>query len=108
MGKEEGDENRREALRILEQEKRLVEELPDIELEKNTKRLRQAYFKANYKKRRVERRSDPQLASTTIHVDHSNIQDCCGFKDDDDDEDHEFESLLSNFAFSTDSRDIMF
>lgn len=89
MGKKEGDENTREALRILEQEKRLVEEVPDIELEKNTKRLRQAYFKANYKKRRVER-NDPQLiASTKINVDH-NIQDCRDFKDDD--EDHEFES----------------
>ncbi|KAF5731265.1 putative RWP-RK domain-containing protein [Tripterygium wilfordii] len=37
---------------VLEEHKRLVEELPDLELTERTKRLRQACFKANYKKRR--------------------------------------------------------
>ncbi|CAA0820841.1 Protein RKD1 [Striga hermonthica] len=43
----------REHLQILEQEKRLLEEIPDMEMEDTTKRLRQAFFKANYKKRKL-------------------------------------------------------
>jgi len=37
----------------LEREQRKVEEMPDLELEDNTRRLRQACFKANYKKRKL-------------------------------------------------------
>lgn len=47
---EMGEEEER---KILEQEKRLMEERPDMELEEKTKRLRQACFKANYKKRKL-------------------------------------------------------
>ena len=36
----------------LEEHKRLVEELPDVDLTHRTRRLRQACFKANYKKKR--------------------------------------------------------
>ncbi|KAK7317254.1 hypothetical protein RJT34_01320 [Clitoria ternatea] len=55
---EHGEEGRgseekiRNAIEILEREKRMVEEMPDLQLEDNTRRLRQACFKANYKKRR--------------------------------------------------------
>lgn len=42
-----------EAIKLLEMEKKQVEEIPDVELEDATKRLRQACFKANYKKRRL-------------------------------------------------------
>lgn len=38
---------------MLKREKRKVEEMPDLELEDNTRRLRQACFKANYKKRKL-------------------------------------------------------
>ncbi|KAJ8751959.1 hypothetical protein K2173_000705 [Erythroxylum novogranatense] len=38
---------------MLEEHKRLVETLPDIELTDKTKKLRQACFKVNYKKRRL-------------------------------------------------------
>ncbi|KAJ6672879.1 PROTEIN RKD1-RELATED [Salix viminalis] len=38
---------------MLEEHKRLIEELPDVELTERTKKLRQACFKANYKKRRL-------------------------------------------------------
>ncbi|XP_010678556.3 protein RKD1 [Beta vulgaris subsp. vulgaris] len=51
-----GDKNEtklREAIQILEQEKKLMEEMPDLQLETRTKRLRQACFKANYKKRKL-------------------------------------------------------
>ncbi|KAL4398627.1 hypothetical protein S245_003302 [Arachis hypogaea] len=56
LGKEEGresEEKLRSAIEILEKEKKLLEEMPDLQLEDNTKRLRQACFKANYKKRKL-------------------------------------------------------
>lgn len=43
----------KEAIEILEQERKLIEEAPDIDMDGKTKRLRQACFKANYKKRRT-------------------------------------------------------
>ncbi|XP_040987633.1 protein RKD1-like [Juglans microcarpa x Juglans regia] len=58
LGKEEGEESEaklRNAIEILEREKKLLEEIPDMQLEDNTKRLRQACFKANYKKRKLGR-----------------------------------------------------
>jgi hypothetical protein len=39
-------------MQILEEQKKLMEESPGTELDEKTKRLRQACFKANYKKRR--------------------------------------------------------
>ncbi|KAI7985276.1 Protein RKD1 [Camellia lanceoleosa] len=54
MDKGEGAEgNLREAIEILEQEMKMMEEDPDMQLEDGTKRLRQACFKANYKKRKL-------------------------------------------------------
>ncbi|KAK7330354.1 hypothetical protein VNO77_24546 [Canavalia gladiata] len=56
LGKEQGHRNEeklRNAIEILEKEKKLLEEMPDIDLGDNTKRLRQACFKANYKKRKL-------------------------------------------------------
>lgn len=41
-----------EETRILEEHKRLLEEVPDMELTEKTKKLRQACFKANYKNKR--------------------------------------------------------
>ncbi|CAN0895995.1 Protein RKD2 [Linum grandiflorum] len=41
-----------EAIRVLENERKVLEECPDLQLESNTKRLRQACFKANYKRKR--------------------------------------------------------
>ncbi|EOA14385.1 hypothetical protein CARUB_v10027579mg [Capsella rubella] len=52
----EGETNKsklRDALEILEKEKKMIEEVPDLEFGNKTKRLRQACFKANYKRRRV-------------------------------------------------------
>lgn len=57
MGKEEGDQENdsklKNAIELLEREKKLVEEAPDVQLDDTTKRLRQACFKANYKKRKL-------------------------------------------------------
>ncbi|XP_049393445.1 protein RKD2-like [Solanum stenotomum] len=43
----------KDVIKLLEKEKRKMEEIPDMELEEKTKRLRQACFKANYKRRRL-------------------------------------------------------
>ncbi|KAF5206391.1 Rkd1 [Thalictrum thalictroides] len=48
-----GDTKIRDAIQLLEQQKKLMEEMPEVELEEKTKKLRQACFKANYKKRKL-------------------------------------------------------
>ncbi|CAM0913610.1 unnamed protein product [Alopecurus aequalis] len=52
-GKAEDGEQLRAMVEMLEQERRLLEQKPCVELKETTKRLRQACFKAGYKKRRV-------------------------------------------------------
>ncbi|KAI4329623.1 hypothetical protein MLD38_027991 [Melastoma candidum] len=52
LTEQEDGEKAREAIELLERERRLMEEVPDLKLEGKTKRLRQACFKANYKKRK--------------------------------------------------------
>ena len=62
LGKEEGGKENesklKNAIELLEREKKLVEEAPDIQLDDTTKRLRQACFKANYKKRKLRTMMD--------------------------------------------------
>ena len=60
------DEKIRNAIEILEKEKKLLEEMPDLQLEDNTKRLRQACFKANYKKRKLMGMNLMQPQSSSI------------------------------------------
>jgi len=48
-----GEEQLRAVVEMLQQEKQLLEQRPYVQLEEKTKRLRQACFKANYKKRRL-------------------------------------------------------
>lgn len=71
MGKQQGEaaqEKLKEAIEILEQERKLIEEAPDIDMDGKTKRLRQACFKANYKKRRtINGRSDKMLMMIMDH-----------------------------------------
>ncbi|KAJ1438934.1 RWP-RK domain [Sesbania bispinosa] len=67
LGKEEGPESEeklRNAIEILEKEKKLMEEMPDMQLEDHTKRLRQACFKANYKKRKLMGQMEPHSSSS--------------------------------------------
>uniref|UniRef100_A0ACD5V959 Uncharacterized protein n=1 Tax=Avena sativa TaxID=4498 RepID=A0ACD5V959_AVESA len=52
-GKANDDEQLRAMVETLEQERRLLEQNPCVELKDKTKRLRQACFKTSYKKRRV-------------------------------------------------------
>ena len=83
----------KEAIQTLEQEKKLMEEMPDLQLETRTKRLRQACFKANYKKRKLinninydnnintSQSSSSSSATTTIDNTHEIIQGNNGFAD---------------------------
>lgn len=67
LGKK-GEENEgklREAIEILERERKMMEEVPDLQLEDKTKRLRQACFKVNYKKRKMMTMSDSSSSSYT-------------------------------------------
>ncbi|KAI3705889.1 hypothetical protein L1987_76138 [Smallanthus sonchifolius] len=43
-----------EEMEMLEEQKRMIEKLPEMELTQRTKKLRQACFKASYKKRRFD------------------------------------------------------
>ncbi|GMP34054.1 hypothetical protein CsSME_00007095 [Camellia sinensis var. sinensis] len=53
-GEKKGTEGRlKEAIDVLEQERKLMEEVPDMQLKDKTKRLRQPCFKASYKKRKL-------------------------------------------------------
>ncbi|KAK7292205.1 hypothetical protein RIF29_07981 [Crotalaria pallida] len=68
LGKEEGHESEmklRNAIKILEKEKKMLEEMPDMQLEDTTKRLRQACFKASYKKRKLMEQMEPQFSSSS-------------------------------------------
>lgn len=78
MGKKDGEEGEgsfRVAIEILEKEKKLMEEAPDAQLEDKTKRLRQACFKANYKKRKLMAGSNTNVmasrSSTTYNYSSS-------------------------------------
>nr|GMD30885.1 protein RKD1-like [Ipomoea batatas] len=53
LGKNQGEGKIREAIKVLENERKLLLRTPDLQLDETTKRLRQACFKANYKKRRL-------------------------------------------------------
>jgi len=52
-GKATDEEQLRAVVEMLQQEKQLLEQRPYVQLDEKTKRLRQACFKANYKKRRL-------------------------------------------------------
>ncbi|XP_056170630.1 uncharacterized protein LOC115693728 [Syzygium oleosum] len=63
-GESENEQQLRKVVNLLELEKKLMEEFPDIQLEDKTKRLRQACFKANYKKRKLVGLMDSGSASS--------------------------------------------
>ncbi|KAG7646804.1 RWP-RK domain [Arabidopsis thaliana x Arabidopsis arenosa] len=68
LEKMEGEENEdklRNALEKLEKEKKTIEKLPDLKFEDKTKRLRQACFKANHKRKRRSGMSTPITSSSS-------------------------------------------
>jgi len=64
-GKATGEEQMRAVVEMLQQEKQLLEQRPYVQLEEKTKRLRQACFKANYKKRRLLALEGEEATRTT-------------------------------------------
>ncbi|CAA2939356.1 Hypothetical predicted protein [Olea europaea subsp. europaea] len=114
LGQEEGEGKLRDAIQILEQERKLMEEMPDIQLEDKTKRLRQACFKVNYKKRKLmagnssmmsESKSAGPSGDNPAAAIEMNVLDCGGCRDDEDvDDGGEMQSFLSNcFSSSSDT-----
>ncbi|XP_026658339.2 protein RKD1-like [Phoenix dactylifera] len=71
-GGEEGDVGDAQlvtsATAILEQERKLMEKEPAMQLEEKTKRLRQACFKANYKKRRLAALEESQESASPDYI----------------------------------------
>ncbi|KAK1433729.1 hypothetical protein QVD17_10644 [Tagetes erecta] len=68
LGEDSSDMAKRkmkEAVMLLEKERKKMEQVPDLKLENNTKRLRQACFKANYKRRRSMNAVQSPLTSVT-------------------------------------------
>ncbi|KAF9606137.1 hypothetical protein IFM89_023190 [Coptis chinensis] len=57
-----------DVVELLEQQRKLMEEWPEVELEENTKKLRQACFKANYKRRKVQGMLEWKSSPTNSHV----------------------------------------
>ncbi|KAL3617963.1 hypothetical protein CASFOL_038284 [Castilleja foliolosa] len=104
---EMGNEKGKTAIDVLEQQKKKIVEIPDMELEYETKRLRQQCFKANYKRRRMMNEMDVCASSSTnyaINVEENNsIENNCGSSsfrenDDDDDLDDELKSIISDYS----------
>ncbi|XP_060203021.1 protein RKD2-like [Lycium barbarum] len=92
----------KDVINLLEEEKKKMEEIPDMELEEKTKRLRQACFKANYKRRRLMGMAELQ-ASFANYCNSSPVADnnaAIGYghreEDDDDDDDEVIKSLLAD------------
>ncbi|KAL0440698.1 UNVERIFIED_CONTAM: protein RKD2 [Sesamum radiatum] len=117
LGKEEGEGKLKESIQILEKQKKLMEEIPDLQLEDKTKRLRQACFKANYKKRKlmgmINDSSSRSAASTSYNSSAAvmstdgNTVNLFGSRDADYEDDDELKYFLSD-CFSCNSSGMMF
>uniref|UniRef100_A0A2N9H073 RWP-RK domain-containing protein n=1 Tax=Fagus sylvatica TaxID=28930 RepID=A0A2N9H073_FAGSY len=97
IAKEEGEDSEgklRNAIQILESERKLLEEVPDMQLEDNTKRLRQACFKANYKKRKLMGMVDSQSCSSSNPASMDGTSNEEEEEDEDEYEEEEMKSLL--------------
>ncbi|CAH2067247.1 unnamed protein product, partial [Thlaspi arvense] len=69
LQKMEGEENAvklKNALEMLEKEKRMIEEFPDLDFEDKTKRLRQACFKATHKRKKKRNLKSDQSQMVSI------------------------------------------
>ena len=88
-----------DVINFLEEEKKKMEEFPDMELQEKTKKLRQACFKANYKRRRLMDMAELQ-ASLGAYCNGSPVADKnaaigYGHREEDDD-DEVIKSLLAD------------
>uniref|UniRef100_A0A2C9UJU2 RWP-RK domain-containing protein n=1 Tax=Manihot esculenta TaxID=3983 RepID=A0A2C9UJU2_MANES len=104
MKKVEGEESEkklREAIEILERERKMVEETPDMQLENKTKRLRQACFKANYKKRRLMGMIDKPSSSSSSTITNKMMNE-------DEENIEEYEEIISLLADPTSHTNMLF
>ncbi|XP_059285714.1 protein RKD1-like [Lycium ferocissimum] len=91
----------KDVINLLEEEKKRMEEFPDMELEEKTKRLRQSCFKANHKRRRLMGMAYAKLqASFGTYCNSSPVADNnaaigYGHREEDDD-DEVIKSLLAD------------
>ncbi|XP_059281242.1 protein RKD1-like [Lycium ferocissimum] len=92
----------KDVINLLEEEKKKMEEIPDMELEEKTKRLRQACFKANFKRRRFMGMAELQASFGTYcnssPVADNNAAIGYGHREENDD-DEVIKSLLRLFHF---------
>ncbi|XAR65482.1 hypothetical protein NMG60_11009624 [Bertholletia excelsa] len=89
QGGEVSEGRRKEAIQILEERKKRIEEMPDMQLEDTTKKLRQAWFKSKHKKRKLVKMMESRSSSRA---------DVSRASDSDDDDKEEVCSSLSDFA----------
>lgn len=103
-GESSMEQKLKDVIKLLEEEKKMLEEVPDMELEEKTKRLRQACFKANYKRRKLM--SMTELQASFGSYCNSNPAVGIGYghreEEDDDYDDEEIKSLLAD-CFSSSS-----
>lgn len=84
----------------------MLEEVPDMQLEDKTKKLRQACFKANYKKRKLMGKEEPQSQSPSgvnPNTDYTTPHGGFNEKYSDDEQEDEIKTLLSDCFSSTDT-----
>ncbi|KAD4385315.1 hypothetical protein R6Q59_010364 [Mikania micrantha] len=92
-----------EVIELLEKEKKKMEEIPDLQLKDDTKRLRQSCFKANYKKRKtlnVNLKSSSSYSGTGVdYGSFEATEDGYG----DDEEQEQIKSILFTDCFPSSS-----
>lgn len=103
MGGEDNEDKLRNALEKLEKEKKTIEKLPDLKFDDKTKKLRQACFKANHKrKRRRGISTSITSSSSSSYSSVSGLSDnrCSMVVDEEvgEDDDEEMKYLLCGFS----------
>ncbi|KAB2067866.1 hypothetical protein ERO13_A09G242400v2 [Gossypium hirsutum] len=100
----EGSEGKlTEAMEALRKEREMLEEMPNMELDDRTKRLRQACFKANYKKRKMMMMGvEEEPSRLAAEAFGSNNDGSRRNEEEEADDDEEIKYLLSDSFSSTD------
>ncbi|XP_070055253.1 protein RKD2-like [Nicotiana tomentosiformis] len=103
-GESSMEQKLKDVIKLLEEEKKMLEEVPDMELEEKTKRLRQACFKANYKRRKLMSMTELQASfgsycnsNPAVGIGYGNREE-----EEEDDDDEEIKFLLAE-CFSSSS-----
>ncbi|CAN8239814.1 unnamed protein product [Cochlearia groenlandica] len=99
LQKMEGEDNAeklKNAMEMLEKEKRMIEECPDLEFEDKTKRLRQACFKATHK--RKKKRGGLKPDQSKISVPSCSSSGSVASEESVDESDEEVKYLLCGFV----------